>query len=178
MTAETNKFNFNNDKPKDYEELTEAQKIESEIDAIHKELIEGGMTIKNAKTELEKIKHWLQQKENIDPWYKEQISSAFDKLTNNLEKNIKDLDAEKSREEFETEKNGILEIVHNSTNKQLARLRQSVQHPTLERPKDVQEWIEKAAENLNQTIADARNDGSRIVKHVIGPWLERANKIS
>ena len=174
MPTETNKFDWNKNRPKNYVELTEAKKIEAELDAIHTKLSEGKITIENAKFELKKINDWLQKK-NIDQWYKEKISNAFDKLTSNLDKNIKNLNAEKAKAEFENEKNGIVNLVHQSTNKQLARLKRSVQHPTPERPKEVQKWINESSENLVATVNNAAKDDNILARTI---WKRMEKLIS
>jgi hypothetical protein len=55
MTTETNKFDWNKDRPKNFVELTEAQKIEAELNAIHDKLKSDEITIEKAKAELKKI---------------------------------------------------------------------------------------------------------------------------
>ena len=154
-------FERKNDAPKNSVELTEAQIIEAELNAIHNKLKSDEITIENAKLELKKINEWLQKK-NIDQWYKEQISSAFDKLANNLEKNIKNMDEEKSKSEIKE----IANLVHLSTNKQLARLKRYVQQPTPERPIDVQQWIDESSKDLLATIHNAAKDKNPIAKKV------------
>ncbi len=161
MTTETNKFDWNKDRPKNFVELTEAQKIEAELNAIHDKLKSDEITIEKAKAELKKINEWLQKKD-IDQWYKEKISAAFDKLANNLEQNIKNLDEKKSKDEIEK----IANLVHQSTNKQLARLKRSIQQPTPERPIDVQEWIDESSKNLLATVHAASQDQHPIAKKV------------
>ena len=161
MTTETNHFDWNKDKPKNFVELTEAQIIEAELNAIHNKLKSDEITIEKAKLELKKINEWIQKKD-IDKWYKEKISAAFEKLANNLEQNIKKLDEKKSIDEIEE----IINLVHQSTNKQLAQLKRSIQKPTLERPTDVQEWINKSSKNLLATVHDASQDKNPIAKKV------------
>lgn len=168
MTTDTNQFDWNKDKPKNSVELTEAQKIEKELNTIHDKLKDDKITIEKAKAELKKINEWLQKKD-IDEWYKEQISAAFDKLSNNLEQNIKNIDEEKSKSEIKE----IGNLVHQSTNKQLARLKRSIQQPSLERPSDVQEWINKSSKNLLATVHDATKDKNPIAKKI---W-ERMEKL-
>ena len=153
-------FERKNDAPKNSVELTEAQTIEAELNAIHNKLKSDEITIENAKLELKKINEWLQKK-NIDQWYKEKISSAFDKLANNLEKNIKNMDEEKSKSEIKE----IANLVHLSTNKQLARLKRSIQ-PTSERPIDVQQWIDESSKGLLATIHNAAKDQNPVAKKV------------
>ena len=173
MTTENNKFDWKNkDKPQNYVELTESQKIEAELNAIHTKLKNDEITIEKAKSELKKINDWLQKKD-IDQWYKEQIATAFDKLTSNLEKNIKKIDQENAKKADIAEIKEIAKLVHQSTNKQLNQLKQSVQHPTPERPKDVQEWINESSENLVATIHNAKKDTNVVARKI---W-ERMEKL-
>lgn len=175
MPAENNKFDRKNkDKPQNYVELTEAQKIESELNAIHTKLTEGKLTIENAKAELKKINDWLQKKD-IDQWYKEQISNAFDKLSNNLEKNIQKIDQENAQKANIAEIKEIAKLVQQSTNKQLNQLKQSVQRPTPERPKDVQKWIKESSENLIATVHNAKNDTNVVARKI---WERMENLMS
>lgn len=171
MPTETNKFDWNKDKPKNYVELTEAQKIEAELNAIYNKLKNDEITIENAKAELKKINDWLQKKD-IEQWYKEQISNAFDKLTSNLEKNIQKIDQENSKKADIAEIKEIAKLIQQSTNKQLNQLKRSVQHPTPERQKDVQEWINESSENLIATVSNATKDGN-IVARTIWRWMEK-----
>ena len=164
---ETNQFDWNKNKPKNFVELTEAQKIEAELNTIHDKLKSDEITIEKAKAELKKINEWLQKKD-IDQWYKEKISAAFEKLTKNLEQNIKHLDEKKSIDEIEE----IGNLVHQST-KQLARLKRHIQQPTPERPTDVQQWIDESSKNLLSTVHDASQDKNPIAKKV---W-ERMEKL-
>ena len=172
MTTENNKFDWNKDKPQNYVELTDAQKIEAELNAIHSKLKNDEITIEKAKVELKKINDWLQKKD-IDQLYKEKISTAFDKLTSNLEKNIKKIDQENTKKANIAEIKEIAKLVQQSTNKQLDRLKRSVQHPTPERPKDVQKWIEESSKNLIATIHNAKSDNNAVARKI---W-ERIEKL-
>ena len=158
-----NQLDRKKNKPDNFVELTEAQKIEAELNAIHNKLKSDEITIEKAKTELKKINEWLQKKD-IDQWYKEKISEAFERLTNNLEQNIKRLDEKKSIDEIEE----IANLVHQSTQR-LAQLKRSIQQTTPERPIDVQQWINESSKKLVATIHNATKDRNK--------WAEKIWKL-
>jgi hypothetical protein len=135
-TAESHPFERKKDQPKNYVELTEALKIEKELNAIKDKLVNDNITIEKAKAELKNINDKIQNKQ-IDQSFKDQISAAFDKLSYNLENNIKNIDAQEAEKFCETEIKTITKLVHNSTNTQLSRLKQSVQNSTSNRPPKV-----------------------------------------
>jgi len=155
-------------KPQNYEDLTEAQKIKNELNAIHDKLKEDKITIENAQAELNKINESLQKKD-IEQSYKELIAEAFDRLTNNLKDN---------ENIFKQEIEEIADLVHQatnlvqSTNKQLSRLKQAM-WPQI-RPPKVQAWINESSLALDSTIHDASKDNNPIASR-IGNVMKRLN---
>ena len=136
----------NSEKSQNYVELTEGQifeKIKEELDPIQENLAEKKITINDAKSELKKINEWLQwtkleKKDKIEIW------KAFEKLIK-LEKNI-------DENTLKDEVNEIINLLETLTKKDLANLKQWVQHNKQrrnpERPPEVQEWINIASNNL------------------------------
>ena len=136
----------NSKESQNYVELTESQifeKIKEDLNPIQKNLAEKKITINEAKSELKKINEWLQwtKLENKD---KKEIWKAFEKLIK-LEKNI-------DENTLKNEVDEIVKLVEKLTKKDLADLKwnvqQNKQRRNPERPAEVQEWIDKASDNL------------------------------
>jgi len=166
----------NNEKSQNYVELTESQifeKIKEDLNPIQEDLAEKKITVEKAKSELKKINEWLQWTK-LEQKDKKEIWKAFEKLIK-LEKNI-------DENTLKDEVDEIINLLEQLTKKDLANLKrwiqQNKQRWNPERPTEVQEWIDIASNNLNQTIDDALHDKNRFVRNIIGPLLEKANKKS
>lgn len=138
------------EQPKNYVELTESQifeKIKEDLNPIQENLAEKKITINEAKSELKKINEWLQWTK-LEAKDKKEIWKAFENLIK-LEKNID----ENSLKDEVKEIINLLEIL---TKKDLANLNQEVQQNNKqrripsERKPGVQEWIDKASDNLRK----------------------------
>ena len=173
MSTEKNHILWKKNKPKEYEELTEwefFEKIKQEIAPLQESLSKKSITVDEAKSELKKINEWIKWT-NLKKEKQQELWSAFDKLTKNLEKNI-------NQNNLQTEFNEIVTLLENLTQWDLATLHWDIQKKqwwNSERPDEVQKGIDMASNNLNQTIDDALHDGSRFVRRVIGPWLKGAS---
>lgn len=158
----------NNEKSQNYMELTENQifeKIKKDLNPIQENLAEKKITINEAKSELKKINEWLQwtKLENKD---KKEIWKAFEKLTK-LEKNI-------DENTLKNEVNEIINLVENLTKKDLANLKRGIQQNKQrrnpERPAEVQEWIDIAANNIEEI---AKNWDSNIIADLASKAIAR-----
>ena len=136
----------NSEKSQNYVELTESQifeKIKKDLSPIQENLAEKKITINEAKSELKKINEWLQWTK-LEKKDKKEIWKAFEKLIK-LEKNI-------DENTLKNEVDEIVKLVEKLTKKDLADLKwnvqQNKQRRNPERPAEVQEWIDKASDNL------------------------------
>lgn len=163
-------FEQTKDQPKNYIELAKRQifeKIREEIFPIQNNLSEKKITIDEAKNELQKINEWLQWS-NIENKDKKELWNAFNKLTKNLEKNI-------DENNLQAEFNEIVNLLETLTNKELARLKQSIpktQLYTPKRPPEVIVWVKKSSNDLIATINEASKD-SNIIARTIGSRMKK-----
>lgn len=155
-----------NDKKSKDLELNENQifeKIKEDLNPIQENLSEKKITIDEAKDELKKIDKWIKWT-NLEKKDKQEIWKAFDKLKKNIDENT-----------LRNEVNEIIKILENLTKRSLDNLKKDIQtidHQNNKRPADVQEWLEKAANDLTETIKDASQDQNPIARK-IGQWMKR-----
>ena len=145
----------NSKESQNYVELTESQifeKIKKDLSAIQENLAEQKITVDEAKSELKKINEWLQWTK-LEKKDKKEIWKAFEKLMK-LEKNI-------DENTLKNEVNEIVKLVEKLTKKDLADLKwnvqQNKQRRNPERPAEVQEWIDKASDNLKNLPDNDKN---------------------
>jgi hypothetical protein len=155
MSTEKNHILWKKNKPKEYEELTEwefFEKIKQEIAPLQESLSKKSITVNEAKGELKKINEWIKWT-NLKKEKQQELWSAFDKLTKNLEKNI-------NQNNLQTEFNEIVTLLENLTQGDLATLNWDIQKKrwNSERPDEVQKWIDIASNNLDKTINNAAEE--------------------
>ena len=145
----------NNEKPRNYEELTEKEifeKIKNDLSPIQKNLSEKKITVDEARSELKKINEWLKWTK-LEDNDKKEIWKAFEKL-GELEKNI---DENMLKDELQE----IIKLLETLTKNDLAYLKrwiqQNEQWRNPERLPKVQEWIDLASDNLKNLPDSDKN---------------------
>ena len=145
-----------------HEKLSERQifeKIKEDLNPIQENLSEKKITVDEAKSELKKINEWLQWV-NLEQKYKKEIWNAFEKLVK-LEKNI-------DENVLKDEVNEVITLLDKVTKRDLENLKRDI-----DRPIEVQKWINKSSKNLDLTINDASKDKNKIASWIgnVMKWL-------
>ena len=164
----TDKLENNN--PKNQIEPTEKQifeKRKEDSNPIHEKSLTEKITIDEAKSELKKIKEWIQwTKEKKD---KKKIWKAFEKLIN-LEKNI-------DENSLKNEVNEIINLLETLTKKNLANLEKNIKWKHILWQSEqgyknetqylakADEWRKESSNNLEKTVHEAAQD-----QH---PWAKK-----
>lgn len=168
--------NFDNkqqEKRKNYVELTELQILEQakdEITPIQENLANQKITIDEAKKELQKINERLQTS-NLDNNEKNEIWKTFDKL-NKLEQSI-------DENNLKTEVNEIIKSLEKLINLELNNLKFDIQNQKNyirkwqdSRPIEVQKWINQSSQHFAETINEASQDKNWIAR-AIWKWMQK-----
>jgi len=146
-----------------YENLSEKEvfeRIKEELKPIQESLSEKKITIDEVKTELKRIGERIQETK-LEKKDKKEIWKAIESLLIS-EKNI---DENTLNEKVED----IIKIIKTLTKKDLAKLKKNIQQDSqrsVERPIEVQQWIDIASNNLEMTIHEASHDQNPIARKI------------